>query len=148
MLEKIAPALIGLAGTFMGAFLLAIGWFITHTLTVEREIAAKRREQHLTYLIPAYRTLAKMIPYNKAKRLEEVDEDFQKAIADIQFFGSSTQIQLVKTLIEDLVEHGIFNPEPLLTSLRDDLRKELGKEKVSGPIKWISLLSATYKEKR
>jgi len=80
-----------------------------------------------------------MIPYYKAGRLKEVDEDFQKAVADIQFFGSAKQIQYIQKLVKDLVELQLFNPEPLLSSLRDDLRRELGKEQVQGVIAWVAL---------
>jgi hypothetical protein len=139
MLDKLIPPLIQLIGALFGALIVVLGWIRTHQLTIEREIAAKRRDQHLTYLVPAYRTLAKWIPYNRAGRLDEIDEEFQKAIADIQFFGSTQQIQLVGELVDSLVNRREFNPEPLLVSLRDDLRRELDKEKVSGPIHWLGL---------
>jgi hypothetical protein len=143
-MEKLAPAFIGLMGTFIGACVVALGWLISHKLTIERETAAKRRDQHLTYLVPAYQALAKLIPYNNAGRLDEIDEELQKAIANIQFFGNAQQIQLVRDFTDNLVRKNIINADPLLLSLRDELRRELGKESVVGPIRWMSLYDKNY----
>ena len=138
-MEKLAPSIIGLMGTLIGAFFVVLGWVVSHWLTVTREITAKRREQHLNFLIPTYRTLSKLIPYTRAGRAEEIDDDLQSAMADLQFLGTPEQIQMAQDFMNNAVQRHSVNPEPLLTSLRDELRKELGKEKVFGSLRWIAL---------
>jgi hypothetical protein len=139
MLEKIAPALIGLAGTLIGALLVVLGWGISHWLTIEREIEAKRREQRLTYLISTFRVLTKIKAYDKLCQLDKIDDAVQTAAADLQLFGSPGQIVMFKEFVDSFINNNT-NVEPLLTSLRDELRKELRREKTEEKLIWLTLL--------
>jgi hypothetical protein len=99
-----------------------VGWTVEHHLSRKRDLANKKREMKITYLIEAFRCV------EKASNSHSFADKalLESAIADIQLFGSLEQIQLVKQLANDFVKSHIFNANDLLTSLRKDLRHELG----------------------
>jgi len=115
--------------------LAAVGWVIAHYFTDRRQASAKRRDIVTEHLVKAYRVLAYDIQQLESplERLEKL----QVVICDIQLFGSVEQIELVKDLISGLVNSGDFSLDPLINSLRGDLRKQLNLSVVSGNVKWV-----------
>lgn len=105
------------------AAVAGVGWFVAHRLSVARDRVARRRELRTEYLIEAFRRLAK-----SANRdvLHPYATEIESALADIQLFGTPEQIDMAIVLIQDLVEAYDADSNPLLNSLRDELRKELG----------------------
>lgn len=101
-IKTLAPALIGFMGTMVGALVVTVGWFMSHKLPLLREIEAKRREQHLNYLVQAYRTLSKVKPYNEMGTLSSLNVELQQTLADIQFLGDSTQVAYAQKFAEAL----------------------------------------------
>jgi hypothetical protein len=97
------------------------GWFVGHALTARRDRANKRREQRIGYLIEAYRRLESC-----AHRRDQLDAlKFESALADIQLFGTTQQVELVQTLITEFAAGGGAMMDDLLQDLRRDLRGEL-----------------------
>lgn len=101
-------------------------------------------------LVESYRFLATnagRLPIDLGN-ISEYSEDWikgmQKAMADIQLFGSLSQIEECVRICEDI---GKINPEApglyrvnadkLLTDLRMDLRRYLGLEKIKNPEKGV-----------
>lgn len=109
---------------------------LTHIFTVRRETAIRRREQRIGYLIAAYRGLSKA---NNHPRLWEVADDLEQAISDIQLFGTPEQIRLAQDFGERLAKAQTAELDPLLTELRNSLRKEVGQKAVTGRILWLKV---------
>ena len=117
----------------------AAGWIIVNEQTQRREQRAKRREISVGFLIDAYRR----IEHISARRITpEVARTLERAVADIQLFGSLDQVRLARQLVEE------FGPNPqgsmqlpaitlLLEDLRRDLRSELDLQAVDDePHSW------------
>jgi hypothetical protein len=63
--------------------------------------------------------------------------DMESAIADIQLLGSKSQIELVEKFTEEFEQTRQASLDPLLNSLRKDLRKELGYEQIDSNVRWF-----------
>ena len=53
-------------------------------------------------------------------------------MADIQLLGSRQQVELATELATEMTTKSRADPDPLLQLLRDDLRKEMSLEALSG----------------
>jgi hypothetical protein len=115
--------------------LAVIGWLIAHSFTAKRDLKNKQREILITHLINAYRILTNDVSHRELT--DERNEKLENILADIQFFGSKEQVKLAKNLAVTVAEGGQFELDPLINSLRNDLRKELNLPKVEGNIKWL-----------
>jgi hypothetical protein len=114
------PLLIPLLATALVAIL---GWFAAHRLTEARDQANKRREMRLTLLLGAYRALESATNRDFSG---EVAQAACKAFADIQLVGTAEQVKLAQTLMYEFGRTQGGDWQPLLLSLREDLRAELG----------------------
>jgi hypothetical protein len=61
----------------------------------------------------------------------------ESAFADIQLFGSKKQVQLVEDFASEFSKANSALLDPLLNSLRQDLRKELGYEQINSNVKRV-----------
>jgi hypothetical protein len=61
----------------------------------------------------------------------------ESAIADIQLFGTKNDIELVCSFLNEFAEKGHASLDPLLLTLRNSLRSELGYEGVSENVRWF-----------
>lgn len=119
------------------ASVVVAGWWVANWLTRRREharnVADKKREIQVEYLINAYRRLESTISRNTSIGYNETIET---AIADVQLFGTGGQVALVLKIIEQFKQqttaHHAFLP--LLEVLRKDLRNELNLEHVEAEI--------------
>jgi hypothetical protein len=109
---------------------------LTHFLTSRRDIENKRREQRVTFLLNAYRALARA---NHHPRLYEVGEELAGAIHDIQLLGTPEQITLAQQFAKDICAKQTAGMDDLFDALRDNLRKELRAEPVEGRIQWLRI---------
>jgi hypothetical protein len=101
----------------------AIGWLVVHYFSTKRDRSLKKRELRTSYLINAYRILANDISHRPATA--EYDKKLEDLIPDIQLFGSIEQVLMARNLAEHVANGGRFELDPLINSLRDNLRKEL-----------------------
>ena len=110
------------------------GWFVVHRLTAWRDRVNHKRKIRTEFLIKAFQNLA-----NAANRPPSSSyfRDMEAAVADIQLFGSKSQIQLVESFTKEFSEKNFASLNPLLNSLREDLRKELGYEPVEANVRWF-----------
>ena len=111
----------------ISAFVIVVGWFIGHALSSLRDRSNKRRELRVGYLIEAWRNLADCTGRSDLARASILE----KAIADINLFGSEIQIDLAKKFSDDFVNKRTANLDELLKDLRYELRKELQLDPVS-----------------
>ena len=61
----------------------------------------------------------------------------ESALTDIQLFGSKSQIQMVDAFLAEFKIKTTASMDPLLNSLRTDLRKELGYVQVGENVRWF-----------
>jgi hypothetical protein len=115
------------------AFVVAL---FTHLLTSRRDIENKRREQRISILVNAYRVLGRA---NHHPRLYEVGEELAGAIQDIQLLGTPEQIRLAQQFAKDICEKQEACMDGLFDALRNNLRKELRAEPVTGKIQWLRI---------
>lgn len=106
------------------------GWFVANRLSVRRDRMNKRRDLRVQYLIEAYRRLENAS--NRDVLPTEHERALESAIADIQLFGSPTQVELAKGFAGQFARDKNASLDDLLAELRSDLRKELALESVSG----------------
>jgi len=115
------------AAVVVTALIAVTGWVVSHQFSAWRDRLNDRRKQRITYLVSAYQSLARAVA---RPHLYEANEDLRNALASIQILGTDEQIKLARQFAHDLGGSGQADLEPLLVSLRDDLRSELGVEKV------------------
>ncbi len=88
------------------------------------------------FLVTAFQHLANSANRPFAPGAEHLKE-MESALADIQLFGTKKQIQLVEDFAREFAQANSASLDPLLNSLRQDLRKELGYEQMSSNVKWV-----------
>jgi hypothetical protein len=121
----------------LAAVVIAIaGWFVGSWLNANRDRANKQREIRLQYQIQTYRLLALAVQ-RKPEPGSKYFRDMESAVADIQLFGTESQISAIHTFLQEFsTKHkGSFND--LLTQLRNDLRKELDLPPASGDVRYF-----------
>jgi hypothetical protein len=100
-----------------------VSWFVGSWLSVRRDRANKRRDLRVQYLIEAYRRLATST--NRQETDTAYFASLDSALVDAQLFGSEGQIAAVQEFAKQLAEQREAQLDKLLSSLRNDLRKEL-----------------------
>jgi hypothetical protein len=123
-----------ISATGVVAAVIAVG--LTHHFASRRDRKNKQREQRIDYLVAAYRALCKA---NNHPRLYEVADDVERAVADIQLLGSPEQIALVQEFATELGNGRTAELNPLLNSLRDRLRDELGAGRTVRRLVWLRI---------
>jgi hypothetical protein len=113
-----------------------LGWEIAHLLTLKREQANKHRDIRLQYLIEAYRRLADASARHPSSALEYA-RGLESALADIQLFGSFTQVEKLKKFLEDYAADGNAYLDEVINDLRAELRKELDLPPIPGNVQWL-----------
>jgi hypothetical protein len=103
---------------------------------MRRDRINKRRDLRVQYLIDAYRKLE----YASNRPISpETAPDFEKAVADIQLFGSPRQVKLAQEFAVGMAESGAYSLDEIMVDLRQDLRKELLLPEVPAKIKYWRL---------
>lgn len=111
------------------------GWFAAHRLASIRDQVAERRKMRVQHLLAAYRRLE---PYGRVT--PENARDLEQAIADIQLLGSPEQVALAQSFAVAFAQNGTAPLDPLLISLRSELRTELDLPQVVGNLKYLRVL--------
>ena len=113
---------------------------MVHRLSAARNRANKRRNLRIQYLIDAYRRLE--TASNRAGSIANYAKEFESAVADVQLFGTPEQVLLARTFALDFASHGTAALDPLLNSLRNDLRCELKLPPVEDHITYLRIKDA------
>ena len=124
-----------------------LGWIIVHSLSGKRDQANKRRDIRLQYLIEAYRRLGDATTRDLTSASEQA-QGLESAIADIQLFGSISQVEKLKKFLEHYASNGNANVDDVINDLRDELQKELDLPPVSGNIQWMRVKTTTKTMRR
>ena len=119
------------------AVIVAIaGWFVGSWLNAARDRANKQREIRLGYQIETYRRLA-LAAQRKPEPGSKYFRDMEAAVADIQLFGTESQIRAVNAFLQEWKANNKGSFNDLLRDLRNDLRKELELSPVPGDVQWF-----------
>jgi hypothetical protein len=110
------------------------GWYVADGLTAARDRSNKQREIRVQYLIEAYRRLALA---SQRPPQSSYFRDMEAAVADIQLFGSPSQVREVTAFLDEFQKNGKASLDPLLLDLRNDLRVELQLSVQDGPVRWF-----------
>jgi len=113
-----------------------VGWFAIHRLTAWRDSVNHNRKIRTEFLVKAFQGLANAANRPPTPGAQHF-RDMEVAIADIQLFGSQSQVQMVDTFTKEFEEKKQASLDPLLSSLRADLRKELGYEPINQNVRWF-----------
>lgn len=105
-----------------------LGWFVVNRLAVHRDRINKRHDLIVQYLIEAYRKLENAS--NRGVLAQEHERALESAIADIQLFGSPTQVELATGFARQFAQNYNASLDTLLAELRSELRRELALESV------------------
>ena len=120
---------IPLASAVVGGLVVA---FFNHFFTKRRDFENEKRKIRIQYLIEAYRRLENFV--DKQNQSEQIEGEFESAVADIQLLGTKTQVDVTLNLLRGLLQGGNTNLDVVLRELRDELRKALGLEEISEPV--------------
>jgi hypothetical protein len=111
-----------------------VGWFVVHSLSRKRDFENKKKEIRISYLINAWQLLESAS--NRDKDFSRY-ENIEKAIADIQLFGTQSQIEIAQQIADEFKTTLSADTLDLLIELRRDLRCELGLERVKDTFRFI-----------
>ena len=115
-------------GPALAAFVVILGWGVSHYLSVSKDRKAKQRDMRIQFLLEAYRRLEAAA--NRPESGKEEQDRFESALADIQLLGTKTQIEELMRFSEQWNSAGgTASINPLLELLRTHLREELDLEK-------------------
>lgn len=115
--------------------IVAIGIaFLSHQWAVSRQLAEQKKKMRVEYLASSFRSL---MMFSNNPRKHEGAEHLREATIAIQFLGNKSQVEMLHGIVDELLKpNGKAELDPLLASLRDELREELNLEKVEGNIYW------------
>lgn len=104
---------------------LLLGAALAYVAASVQAKRAARREHRLAYLLDAYRSMER-VSNREGPLTGEDARQMERAVADVYLLGTDEQQALVSEQIDELAKHKTMSSGQLLTSLRRDLRKELG----------------------
>lgn len=132
-MESIAIVPAGIA-----ALVAVLGWYTVHYFNLRREIAAEKRKLRVGFLLEAYRRLEDSGHRSLHKGSEHIGK-IESALADIQLLGTSEQVALAQAFMEEFSDTRMGTFDPLLRSLRQTLRQELGLEAVDEKLRFLRI---------
>lgn len=115
-----------LVGLLLSAVVVVFGWPIVHWFNARRDRQNRAREKINDFLIEAYRSLEQGCARDGSINGTKFEEPFEKALADVQLFGSTKQVALARTIVSEIERGSHSDPRPLLEDLRVQLRRDLG----------------------
>ena len=127
--ERLIPLLVTVA--------IAIGgWYVVDILAVKRDRANKQRDLRSEYLITTFNKLANA-SWREPKPGSQYFTDMETAIADIQLFGTHSQITKAGAMIDEFQRTRSASLDELLRDLRDDLRREMDLPEIEENVRWF-----------
>lgn len=126
---EILVSIFSLLSAILGA---VIGGFVAHRLTVKREVDNAGRNQRIDFLLSAYRRLINSS--NRGRNLsQEYRDDLESALSDIILLGGHKEIEAAQDFMKEMNEGNSGSLDPVIETLRNSLRSELGLEQTVLP---------------
>jgi hypothetical protein len=118
------------AKIFVAVALAAFGWVVVHIFNSQRDLKNRLLELRLQRLYEAFINLYNFIGEHVTP---ESVSSFQRALADIQLYGTKQQVEYAQRLQSQLAQssNGNLDIADLLTVLRDSIRSDLNLEQLS-----------------
>jgi hypothetical protein len=99
-----------------------VGGYFLHFWSGRRDRDAKRRDLVTKYLIEIWQTVESITKSEQENSLKPLE----KAVADIQLFGSKEHIRLAKQIADSVVKTDKADTTDFLNALQSSLRNDLG----------------------
>ena len=130
-------ALVSLASALVG------GSFV-HFLSLKREKTSKRRDIVVKYKMDLWRLIDKSngLAAETASSEEFDPFNWEEISREIQLLGTDKQIAMVKEIASAMGTNVEVPFVPLMKSLQDELRQELGMKQAAVPYFWIRIKKA------
>jgi uncharacterized membrane protein YgcG len=117
--------------TLIASLVLAVVLLLMRILVMQRVQQRRQREnrqetERLRSLVAAYRSLAGSFTPAAREHATQIEE----TLADVVLFGTLAQVELAARCATDLKRGGTVDYQPLIESLRVDLRAQLGLEPI------------------
>jgi hypothetical protein len=132
--------------TIIGWLLIIIGWGIVHRLAVNRDRRNRQAEMAIAYLADAFEKIA-LYANRRPEDLRQEDlatfvRMLESAVAKIHLFGTPRQISILNKALDEWDKSAItgrpqMQVDPLLSALRNDLRRRLSLPFINTPLRWI-----------
>jgi hypothetical protein len=113
--------------------IVILGAVVTYFFAIYQNITFKKKEVTIKYLIDAWIMLERA----SCREDNRYNTDVEIAIANIQLFGTTRQIELAQKFTEEIARNHSGSTLELLNQLRKDLRKELKLEKPFVDMKFL-----------
>jgi hypothetical protein len=107
---------------------------IQHEYNRTLDILRKQRDIRVSYLIEAFRVLAKRANLPKGRSPLELAPQIESALADIQLLGTQEQIKAAMHFAKAEASHQLISMDDLLKTFRAELRQELALPPIDEPI--------------
>lgn len=127
---EILVSIFSLLSAILGA---VIGGFVAHRLTVKREVDNARRNQRIDFLLSAYRRLINSSNRRGRNLSQEYRDDLESALSDIILLGGHKEIEAAQDFMKEMNEGNSGSLDPVIETLRNSLRSELGLEQTVLP---------------
>ncbi|MES2499909.1 MAG: preprotein translocase subunit YajC [Pseudomonadota bacterium] len=115
-----------IASLVLAVVLLAIRIFVMQRVQQKRQRENRQETERLKSLVAAYRSLAGSF----TPAMQDHTPQLEETLADIILFGSLTQVELSVSCANALKNDETVDFQPLIKSLRSDLRTQLGLEQI------------------
>ena len=128
-------------GILLSSILLVVGWLVTYYSQRSQERFVRQMEFRHDYQIQAYRVFTRALNSGTAGRADF--EELEKALIDVQLFGSDEQLEEVRNVIRGLNASGTLTLGPLVRQIRNDLRAEM---QLSTDPEWFAVRLQYFEE--
>lgn len=115
-----------IASLVIAVILLAIRVFVMQRVQQKRQRENRQESERLKSLVVAYRSLAGSFTPASQDHTPQLEE----TLADLILFGSIAQVELAVACANKLKNNDYVDFQPLIKSLRADLRNQLGLEQI------------------
>ncbi len=115
-----------IASLVIAVILLAIRVFVMQRVQQKRQRENRQETERLKSLVAAYRSLAGSFTPARQDHTPQLEE----TLADLILFGSIAQVELAVACANSLKNDEYVDFQPLIKSLRSDLRTQLGLEQI------------------
>jgi uncharacterized membrane protein YgcG len=115
-----------IASLVIAVILLAVRVFVMQRVQQKRQRENRQETERLKSLVAAYRSLAGSFTPARQDHTPQLEE----TLADLILFGSITQVELSVACANGLKNDEYVDFQPLIKSLRSDLRTQLGLEQI------------------
>ncbi|EUJ09231.1 hypothetical protein Meth11DRAFT_0015 [Methylophilaceae bacterium 11] len=119
-----------IASLVVAVILLAIRVFVMQRVQQKRQRENRQESERLKSLVAAYRSLAGSFTPARQDHTPQLEE----TLADIILFGTIAQVELAVACATSLKNDEYVDFQPLIKSLRADLRTQLGLEQIPSSV--------------